>query len=125
MTITFPFLEKPIELSENRISTLIIENPVLLRQTVCKLKGQDSDIIVWDGYTRLDMHKVVEFIVDIFELDFSSKGLASKIFAEVSNTASDYILESNSLIARINELGNKIAAEMDFPITFVQFFDLD
>ena len=116
MTFSCYELQKPIELNENEISTLVIENNVFYRNFVSDILLQSqncsSRFAVFEGNDPIDFAKKTAIITDIFGISFGSRAIQNKIN---QIAAEEYdLLSDGDLLNKINEAGAAILASLNF-----------
>lgn len=125
MRFACPILEEPIKLEEGKINVLVVENPVALRNLVKSIVEFNSDVVLSDDYKPVELSKHMEFINNIFDVNFISKNITSKINNEINSLSLSFQKEINELYEALNSFGSIISSNLDFPATFsyVQEFD--
>lgn len=125
MMLSCPFVEKPIKFDENKINILIIENPVVLRNTVNAFRKQGEGFVLSEEFKPVEWTKNVEFVENVFDVDFSSKALSSKINAEASRIVENYPEETSIMLQNVNLWGNIITSQFEFSADFSAVEDAD
>lgn len=125
MNFIHTLLDKPLCINEGEALTLVIENPVSLRNTVNCFKGNNTEIVLFDEFEELDFNKNVEFIDNIFDVDFMSKKIINKLNEEAGQIASDFQKETISVFGTINEYAETISSSFDLPVKFSFLDDID
>ena len=118
MMLSYPFLEKPINFDSSKINVLIIENPVVLRNTVNAFRKQAETFVLSEDFKPIEWTKHAEFIGDIFDIDFLSKSLSSKINLEAGKIIEIYPEETAELLHHINSWGGFVSSQFDFNADF-------
>lgn len=118
MNFSHPLLEKAITLKEGEVVTLVMENPVALRNTVYGFKNENSTLVLSEDYIPVEMVKHVELIDNVFEVDFASKKIATKLNHETELVVSEYPQETISLIDTLNRYAELLADTLDYPVQF-------
>lgn len=118
MNFVHPLIEKMICINEGEVATLVIENPIALRNTVKLFKQETSEITILDGFETFDVDKGTEFIENIFDLDFSSKRIANRLCDEAKRIAENFQNETLSMLGAINDYADMISTSFDLPIKF-------
>ena len=77
-----------IELVENRVTIISVENPLAYREILenvwNQVMGQEGDFILSDGDKIKNISKEVECIFNLFDTDFNSKKIISKLYQELN-----------------------------------------
>lgn len=110
-------LENKITFEEGKINVLEIYNKKFFRRMIEILNGEeeaeDNEIVFLDNEKRVDLKKNVFVLTDLFNIDFNSKKIMTKIYNELIENIKkrqDDELENltiklrNYLIEEINEL---------------------
>lgn len=110
-------LENKIIFEEGKINVLEIYNKKFFRKMIEILNGEeeaeDNEIVLLDNEKRVDLKKNVFVLTDLFNIDFNSKKIITKIYNELIENIKkrqDDELENltiklrNYLIEEINEL---------------------
>lgn len=110
-------LENKITFEEGKINVLEIYNKKFFRRMIEILNGEeeaeDNEIVLLDNEKRVDLKKNVYVLTDLFNIDFNSKKIITKIYNELIENIKkrqDDELENltiklrNYLIEEINEL---------------------
>lgn len=118
MNFAHPLFEKAVDIKEGESLTLVIENPIALRNTVHWFKNENSEIVLSENFKPMDIAKNAEFIDNVFELNFESKQFASNINGEAETTASDYQGETLNLLNSLNDYASLVASKLDYPVNF-------
>lgn len=118
MMLACPYLDSPIVFDERKVSVLVVENPILLRQTVQAFKGTVKNYVLSEDYNVIELSSHCEFVDNVFDVDFASKSLASKINALANEAAGNYPEELELLCGKINSFGYLIASEMEFSVKY-------
>lgn len=118
MNFVHPLIEKPITINEGEIATIVIENPIELRSTVTGIVNADPDFVLSKNFTPIELSKYAEFITDMFDVDFASKKISSKLSAEAERISMDYANETLSLLQTLNEYAELISNSIDFPVKY-------
>ncbi len=118
MNFAHPLLEKSACINEGEILTLVIENPIALRNTVSWFKKDNTEMVLFDGLETLDFDKSTEFIDNVFDMDFASKKITNKLCDEAERIAGDFQNETISMFGAINEYAEMISSNFDLPIKF-------
>lgn len=118
MRFVCPLLDEPIKLTEGKIKVVVIENPVALRNLVQSIKESNSKIVLSDNFKPVELLKYMEFISDIFDVDFVSKNISSKINSEVNSLSLEYHNEINEVYGALNSFGQLVTSSLDFPASF-------
>lgn len=118
MMLAHPLLENPIEIKEGKIYILVIENPIAMRNTVCMFKEYDSRIVLSEDFQPVDIEKNIEFMDNIFGINFDSKSISAKIDAELENLSLEYPTETTEIVSLLNDFGAFLTTNVDFPVKF-------
>lgn len=118
MNFIHPLFEKPACINEGEILTLVIENPIALRNTVNCFKNDNTELAVFDGIKTFEFDKCTEFIDNVFDMDFASKRVINKLSNEAERIAGDFQNETISIFDSINKYADTISASFDLPIKF-------
>lgn len=118
MNFAHPLLEKAIVINEGDIATLIIENPIALRNTVRGITNSEPEFVLSKGFSPVELSKYAEIVTNIFEVDFGSRKIAGKLSAEAEKISNDYPDETHSLLMTLNNYAELLSTKMDYPIKF-------
>lgn len=118
MKLTCFELQNPIEITEGKIFTLVLENPTFYRNFIGDLllqsNGESDRFSLYDENGDYDIRKNAEIITDIFNISFDSRQISNKINQIVTDEF--YLSEINAekLLSGINEIGTTILSRLDF-----------
>lgn len=121
MMLTCYFVEKPIEFYENRINVIVIENQKLFRKAVFgfieQAENGNGNFILSEGFETLEFSKKVAVLPDIFNIDFSSKKILTKINQNICEnfSANEKFYNVKNLL---NEIGYEVISDSDFDLQF-------
>lgn len=105
-------LQTPVEIKEDCISTLVIENPVFYRNFILDLKAQlvncSSRFVLSEDNELLNISKSVEFVSDIFEINFDARFFVSKLYQLALDECNISQTNTTEIIEKINELASGI-----------------
>lgn len=118
MNFAHHLFEKTVHINEGEVLTLVIENPIVLRSIVCFFKGENTEMVFLDGSEVLEVDKGIEFIDNIFDVDFASKKIINRLCGEAEQIACDFQNETISIFSAINEYAEAISANFDLPVKF-------
>lgn len=118
MNFVHSLLEKSININEGEFVTLVIENPVELRNTVNGIINSAPELVLSENFSPIEISKHAEFITDIFGVDFTTKKILTKITNEAECVSDNFPNETLSLINALNEYGELISEKFDYPIKF-------
>lgn len=118
MMLSCPFTEKPISFDGKTINVLIVENPVVLRNTITSFRNDGNPFVLSEEFKPIEWTKNAEFIDNVFDIDFFSKSLSSKINTEAFKIIENYPEETAELLNHINLWGSIISSQFDFNADF-------
>lgn len=118
MNFTHPLLEKAISINEGEIVTLVLENPVALRNTVNGIANSSPEFVLSESFSPIEISKYTEFITDIFDIDFTSKKILTKLANEAEDFSEDFPDKTISLLNALNNYGELISEKFDYPVKF-------
>lgn len=118
MNFAHPLLEKAITINEGETSTIVIENPVALRNTVHGISTSNPEYVLSKNFSPVEISKYAEFITDMFDVDFAAKKISTKLTAEAERASADYPNETLSLLNNLNTYAELISEKLDYPIKF-------
>lgn len=118
MNFAHPLIEKAVSINEGEVLTLVIENPIALRNTVNCFKTENAELVLSDKLEELDFHKSVEFIDNVFDMDFASKKIINKLNDEAESIAGDLQSETLSIFEAINDYAEEVSSNFDLPVRF-------
>lgn len=122
MKLVHPDIQEHIELSENYISTLIIENQIFFMEVISDIFNQchkqDGKCVVSVDNKVLDFSKNVEIITDYLSFDINKKTLITKIYGDLDTIAydEDNYLMTTEIISKINSYIFELTK--DYPSAF-------
>ncbi|KAF1683854.1 type II-A CRISPR-associated protein Csn2 [Veillonella sp. R32] len=103
MKLTYLTLDLELDLSDEMITTLIVEERRVFRKLVKDFfqagSGEDSEWVLSLANKILDIKKDVYFISDFFKLDINNKTLLSKLHQRLSGIATEEV----ELLYEINQ----------------------
>lgn len=120
MMIAYSYLSKPIS-PEFGISTLVLENKTLFRNTLLALiKGEEDEyFVVSENFTPLDIKKKTVFIDNILSFNGCDKKLINKINADLETAANELFFDDITKIrAMLIGTAEKLAFEYDYDFSF-------
>lgn len=118
MNFVHPLLEKAISINEGELRTLVIENPVALRNTVRGIMNAETEYVLSKDFSPVDISRYAEFVTDMFSVDFAEKKILTKLSAEAERISENYPDETFSLIKAMNDYAELISHNLDYPIKF-------
>lgn len=128
MTFSCYEMQTPIEINEERISTLVIENSVFYRNFILDLKAQlgncSSRFVLSEGNEILDVSKNVEFISDIFEINFDTRFFSSKLYQLALEECNISQKNQTEIIEKINELASYIVTGLPCEASYNPISDI-
>ena len=125
MNFAHPLLEKSINIKEGEISTIVIENPAALRNTVDGISKSSPEFVLSKNFSPVEISKYAEFITDMFNVDFAAKKISTKLAAEAERISTDYQSETFSLLKSVNDYAELISENIDLPIKFSLVENID
>lgn len=125
MMLSHPLLDAPIMLREGKPFVLVIENPLALRNTVHFFKENDPQLVLSEDFNPIDLAKTAEFTDNIFDVDFASKKIITKLNAEAETLFAQYPNETANVFSTLNALGDFLASGLDVPAKFSFVHDAD
>lgn len=118
MNFVHPLLEKAIEINEGEIVTLVIENPISLRNTVNGIINASPEFVLSKNFIPIELSKHTEFVTDMFGVDFATKKISTKLNAEAERLSTEYPNETFSLFGALNDYAEMISESFEYPIKF-------
>lgn len=118
MNFAHPLLEKAVSINEGEIATLVIENPIALRDTVNGIINSSPELVLSRNFSPVEISKYAEFITDMFDVDFAAKKISTKLNSEAERLSEDYPNETFSLLSAVNDYAELISEQFDYPIKF-------
>lgn len=111
------FLE--IEIDENKPAQLVIENPAVMTEVVRELyemiiNGLDGNFILSAGNRCVSIEKEVEIIVNPLSIDFNSRAIQSKLYAEMLASDYKYTIEKAELQRRLINYIDALVANVPY-----------
>jgi CRISPR-associated protein Csn2 len=100
-------LGSPIELSEDRASVLIVENPRLMSRLIADLivqrDGSEGGFALWDGGESVPLDKAMEVVFDPFSADVNKREILAKLYGRMKGDAlgEDLYMHTNGLLSEI------------------------
>lgn len=125
MRLSHYLLEEPIVLDEGKIKTIVIENPIALRTTIQSLTENGSKLILSEDFKPLDISENLEFISNVFEVDFASRSILTKINNEINDICAGHHQEFLKLCESLNSFGNLLSSSVEIPTKFSYVEDPD
>ena len=117
MMVKFEFLSKPIDLSNNKITSLYIENQMIYRNVIIDFYNNCVDekhIIFSENYNPIKFKNNICFIPDVLSLQFPSSFI-KKIYDEISLFSNTYLLEEYGFLkSTILSFFERLKCEYDF-----------
>lgn len=118
MNFAHPLLEKAINITEGETVTIVIENPIALRNTVSGIANSSPDFVLSENFSPIEISKYAEFITDMFNIDFAAKKITAKLASEAERISVDYPNETIVLLNALNSYAELIAEQFNYPIKF-------
>lgn len=120
----------PIVFEENRVQTLVTENPVAFRNTVEMLllqcSGEEGEYVLSRGLEPVAISKSVEMITDFFNLDCNQKRLVGKLHKAISAYAmEEKYIESAELLHGLKRYLAEIFECSDHGLSFDEDFNIE
>jgi CRISPR-associated protein Csn2 len=118
MRIVFEGINRCFECCEDKVKSLVIENPKLFYKIITdiewQLEGNQGTCIVSKDDKVLDTAKSIELITQFIPFDINKKTLINKTIAEMSKIAvNDFnYVRSTELLSEIERYCNGLAFEM-------------
>lgn len=127
MTLSYPLLPASITFVENKISVLIIENPVELRHLLINLREQvngfSGNMVLAENYQPIEISTHAVLLTELFSLDFLTRKIANKVYESVCEISSAYTEQIQHIMMELNQIAASIALNMEFETGFVEFDD--
>lgn len=121
-------LRTPLEINEDKISTLVIENPTFYRNFISDMFFQTQNISSRFTLSQADeimnFSKCVEIVSDIFNLPFNSRLFQSKINQIVTEEINISNIKTTDIINKINELGSVTVTQLGLDIAYTPISDI-
>lgn len=115
----FPWLDRPLRIVENRVHVLVIENPVVLRQTLHELSeqiaGEPGRIVLGVEDAPVELAEAAILISDPLRPWEESRKLANRVFQEAAMMAEEYPDRVGKVLSSLQELASEVCAALDFP----------
>lgn len=118
MNFVHPLLEEAININEGEVITLVLENPIALRNTVSGIVNASHEFVLSEKFSPIEISKYAEFITDICGVDFTSKKILTKLANTAESLSEDFPNETISLINTLNDYGDFISEKFDYPVKF-------
>lgn len=125
MKFVFPGIGQSLQIEPHYVSSLVIENPVFMRQVLTafhfQLSGNDGPLVVSDESVPINISKVVEYLDVFIPFEINRKSLLSKVISrmESQTVESDYVFKGNMLLGEIesylDELSLDLPCSIDYP----------
>lgn len=109
MKLVYPSLQTPIILSNEYISSLVVEEPgffyELIRDLRCQLDGGEGRAVLSINDKPVEFGRNLELIVDYIDFEINQKQLLTKVLSalEKIGKSEDYAEKSQMLIAEIEK----------------------
>lgn len=121
---------KPIDLSENRIPTLVIENSSAFAEMILAIsaqcRGEEGAYILSENDQTLAMERCAELIIDPFSPDYNQKRFLGRLFKELSAYAvSDKYSETAEALDGLKCYLLDLFESSDHPLTFDTGFTVE
>ena len=117
----FPWLDQPLCLTENRIQVLVIEDPVILRQTLRELTeqiaGETGRVVFGVDNVPVELSGTAVLISDPLRPLEESKKLTNRILQEASKVAGEFPDCVGRVLLDLQELASELCAALDFNVT--------
>lgn len=131
MKLAYKMFEAPIDWEEHNVFTLVIENPVLYRNTVIdmfeQIRDYGSEFVLSDDFGDIiDFAKYAEVISDVFSVNpETNKKIVGEIIKEVSSIAlHDMPDKVMSLFSEINDVISEVVYRSTLDIAYDEFGDI-
>lgn len=109
MKLVYPTLQTQIILSNEYISTLVIEEPgffyEIIRDLKCQLDGGEGRAVLSMSDKTVEIGRNMELIVDYIDFEINQRQLLTKVLSALDKTgkSEDYAEKSRRLIAEIEK----------------------
>lgn len=128
MTLSCYELSAPLEIADDRISTIIIENHAFYRNFIEDLLLQSqngcSRFVLADENNILNLSKEAEILTDIFCLPFDSRTMQNKVNQLALQECNLSARDAPGLLSKINEMAAEIVCSLDFEAGYTPLADL-
>lgn len=122
MTLSYPRMENILQISHERVSTLVIENPGFFRELLLdfynQLQGQPGDWILSDCDEPLPICKWVELIDNCLNFELNRKTLLSKICSALEQRAvsEEFFVKTSELLGHLESYMDELAFSLSCDI---------
>lgn len=111
-----------LELKENISTHLIIEDANCLKGFISGLisqtEGNEGTFSLYDGCEVFELEKILNLIINPFELDCNDRRILSKIYKEIDNIAKEnYAKQLSDINARVLSLLDQCFFEVQYGMT--------
>ena len=121
MRIVNPKYFDYIEIDQSSPETIVMENPVMLRNAVTELiaqcNGDEGAYVISENNLVLPIPKNICLITDLFHLDFDEKGMKTRIQSHVADICFDS-QRSAQLVTDIKKYAYELCEETLYPTVF-------
>lgn len=121
MNMLFKYLDKPINLDDNKAKLLVIENQILFRNTMINLykNNEDEMFLFSKNFEPVDYGKNVRFIADVLNCNYSDKKLINKIYGDMESIINtQFMPEINELRLLSSSLCGRLSEKFDYDFDF-------
>lgn len=119
MMLVHPLLETPIEILIETPVVFTIENPIALRDTVRMFMEGDSELVLSENLNILDVTKNMEFVHNVWNLEFDAKKVETRLSAEAAKIAEENMKQTEDVVLALREFGDYINSEFELPTKYL------
>ena len=117
-------IETPINLTNEKPSLLIVENPHeyfnFVVQMLKAMQGEMSEFTFWEGQTAISPLKCGEIIQSCFSFDFTDKKIVNLLYKKLQSNfqEGEFILQLNKINSLLSIFLQDLCQTVDFAIDF-------
>lgn len=103
---------------ENKPTTLVLENPVVMNSIVenlyCQCNGGEGEFVLSENDKILSLEKIAEIIINPFAIDFNARKIQSRLYSDLTGAESFYTEEKAQLQSLIIEFLDKLSSHVPY-----------
>ena len=126
MKFAYPAIDAVFDAEDEKVNTLVIENPsllyALLEDLGSQMEGMNGDAVVSENGTVLRTDKNAELLTQFFPFELNKKPLLNKIASELERTAlhGEFYAESMELVAAIEAFLLKLSFDISCDVSYTK-----
>lgn len=129
MKLIFPHIDFEINISEECITCIAIENPVIfsrfLQNLMMQQNGEEGELLLVEKDTEISFSRRTLLISNPFQVDCNEKRIITSLHKEISTTVEkEYSIEKNEFSTKLFEFLEKIKMLSPYHLSYNYDFDV-